>query len=175
MPANPIIRKTQPDDLPALQALYETAFAEEDVFPLVAELLRDAKQTLHLSAWLDSKLVGHITFTHCHASPQELPLALLGPMAVLPDYQKQGIGSQLIQEGITLLREQAVAKLLVLGDPNYYGRAGFTEEPHIKTPYPIPAEWKSAWQSLALIDGGAKASGALFVPTPWQRPELWAE
>lgn len=96
-------------------------------------------------------------------------------MAVLPAQQKQGIGSRLIQEGITILREQAVVKLLVLGDPNYYGRSGFVQEQDIEPAYPIPEAWKPAWQSIMLSDRAASASGLLQVPAPWQRPELWSE
>jgi len=170
-----IIRHTEQDDQPSLETLYREAFSEEDLFPLVQELLADTQNTTHLSAILDGAVVGHIAFTKCHATPEDVPLALLGPMAVLPAQQKQGIGSRLIQEGITILREQAVVKLLVLGDPNYYGRSGFVQEQDIEPAYPIPEAWKPAWQSIMLSDRAASASGLLQVPAPWQRPELWSE
>lgn len=175
MSAKLSIRKTKTDDVSALQSLYQMAFTDEDLFPLVTELMQDGENTLLLSAITNERLVGHIVFTRCHASPPDVPLALLGPMAVLPDQQKQGIGSRLIQEGITILREQAVVKLLVLGDPNYYGRSGFTAEPHISTPYSIPEEWKPAWQSLALVQDAAFPSSTLHVPPAWQQPALWSE
>lgn len=170
-----IIRHTEQDDQSSLKTLYRGAFSEEDLFPLVQELLADAQNTTHLSAVVDDAVVGHTAFTKCHATPEDVPLALLGPMAVLPAQQKLGIGSRLIQEGITILREQAVVKLLVLGDPNYYGRSVFMQEQSIEPAYPIPAEWKPAWQSIILSDGTASPSGSLQVPSPWQRPELWSE
>ena len=170
-----IIRSTEQDDQLSLETLYREAFSEEDLFPLVQELLADTQNTTHLTAVLDGDVVGHIVFTKCHATPEDVPLALLGPMAVLPDHQRNGIGGRLIQEGINQLREQAVVKLLVLGDPNYYGRSGFVKEQNIKPAYPIPDEWKPAWQSIMLSDGAASPSGTLQVPAPWQRPELWSE
>lgn len=170
-----IIRHTEQDDQPSLATLYREAFREEDLFPLVQELLADAQSTTHLSAVMDGSVVGHIAFTKCHATPEDIPLVLLGPMAVFPDHQKQGIGSRLIQEGIMILREQAVVKLLVLGDPNYYGRSGFVQEQSIEPAYPIPEAWKPVWQSIMLLDGAVSPSGSLKVPMSWQRPELWSE
>lgn len=168
-----IIRETEQADIASLETLYREAFTEEELFPLVRELLNDTKNTLHLSAFKDGALVGHIVFTRCHATQEEMLLALLGPMAVLPDHQKQGIGSKMIAAGFDRLRTQAIAKVLVLGDPNFYSRSGFSEESNITTPYSIPKEWKSAWQSISLSDG--VISGKLQVPLPWRRPELWSE
>lgn len=63
--------------------------------------------------------------------------------------------------------------MLVLGDPAYYGRFGFSQENNILPPYPLPAAWASAWQSKSLIDGAATVEGPLTVPEPWQDPALW--
>lgn len=169
------IRVTESSDLPALKTLYNQAFDEEDLFPLVTELLDDARNTLHLTAVMDDKPVAHIAFTKCHASPENIPLSLLGPMAVLPEYQKQGIGSQLIAEGFEHLKGQGSAKVLVLGDPNFYGRSGFIEEPDIEPAYPIPEEYVPGWQSISLSDGALAISGRLQVTKPWQKPKLWSE
>lgn len=168
------IRKTEQDDIPVLKDLYREAFVGEDLFPLVLELINDTEGSTHLSAVRDGILLGHITFTYCHASPKSTPLALLGPMAVLPKYQRQGIGKFLIESGLNLMRKNGVAKVLVLGDPNYYGRSGFSSETAIQPTYPIPEEWKPAWQSLSLATDSVSPSGRLQLTKPWQQRELWA-
>lgn len=169
------IRETTRDDVASLKTLYREAFDEEDLFPLVTELLDDTQNTLHLTAVMNDKPVGHIIFTKCHASPEHVPLSLLGPMAVLPECQKQGIGSKLIAAGFEQLKVQKIAKVLVLGDPNFYGRSGFVEEPNIEPAYPIPEEYVPGWQSISLSDGAHAISGRLQVTKPWQKPKLWSE
>lgn len=169
------IRETEEDDLPDLKILYREAFADEDLFPLVVELFSERQGCLSLCALKEGVLLGHITFTRCHASPEGIPLALLGPMAVLPEHQRHGTGSSLIKTGLNLMRKEGVIKVLVLGDPNYYGRFDFAEESGIQPAYAIPEEWKAAWQSAVLTASATPPSGKLIVTKPWQRPELWSE
>lgn len=170
------IRKTKNIDLDTLENLYHEAFEGEDLFPLVTELLNDDKNTIHLSALVNDKLVGHITFTKCSILEENLALALLGPMAVFPSYQKQGIGTKLVQMGLEIIKEEGIYKVLVLGAPAFYGRYGFSEEKYITTPYPLPQEWKSAWQSILLLEDLKKPiAGNLIVTNPWRRQELWSE
>jgi len=170
-----VIRVTKQSDLPSLQTLYHEAFYVENLFPLVVELLSDKQEALNLSAVKDGALIGHIAFTQCHASPENISLALLGPIAVLRKYQRQGIGSLMIKTGFNILKKRGVNKILVLGDPNYYGHIGFTEETSIRPPYSIPEKWKRAWQSITITDYSVSPSGQLKVTKAWQRQELWSE
>ncbi len=170
-----IVRETEQKDIALLKILYRRAFVEENLFPLVIELLDDKRNTLNLSAVYDSDILGHIAFTQCHASPENITLALLGPMAVLPKYQRNGIGSTMIKKGFNMLKKKRVNKILVLGDPNYYSRFGFTEEINIQPSYSIPKEWKPAWQSVMITDCFTPPSGKLIVPKAWQRQELWSD
>lgn len=169
------IRATESGDIPLLEKLYQEAFEEEVLFPLVTELLDDAQNTLHLTAVMDDKPVGHITFTKCHASPEHVPLYLLGPMAVFPHCQKQGIGSQLIAAGFERLKTQGVMKVLVLGDPNFYGKSGFITESGVEPAYPIPEDYVPGWQSISFLDNAPKVFGKLQVTKPWQKVELWSD
>lgn len=175
MNKNIIIRNTESGDIPSLATLYQEAFEEEVLFPLVTELLDDAQNTIHLTAVMDDKPVGHVTFTKCHASPEHIELYLLGPMAVFPNYQKQGIGSKLIAAGFEKLKSQGVARVLVLGDPNFYGKSGFIIESSVEPAYPIPEDYVPGWQSISFLDDAPKISGKLQVTKPWQKPELWSE
>jgi putative acetyltransferase len=171
-----IVSKTQLNDIPKLETLYKEAFVDEDLFPLVVELLGDTQNSLHLSAKTSNgELVGHIAFTKCYTSPEQINLSLLGPMAVLPSYQRQGVGKKLIQKGLSTLKQAGIIKVLVLGDPNYYSRSGFATECSVEPAYKIPDEWKTAWQSISLQSLGLPPSGKLNVTTPWQRRQLWSD
>ena len=172
---NLTIRQTEHGDSPSLEILYRSAFAEEDLFPLVTELLNDRQNTLNLSALKNGHLVGQIAFTRCNSLPDTVPLSLLGPMAVMPDCQRQGIGGQLIQEGFSRLKSSGIAKVLVLGDPDYYSRFGFIKESNIMPAYTIPEHYEPGWQSIVLSDSPVSVSGKLSVTKPWQREELWSE
>ena len=72
------------------------------------------------------------------------------------------------------LEKNGPRHVYVLGDPAYYGRFGFRAESDVAPPYPLPAEWRGAWQSLTLGRDTPTLQGSLRVPPPWRRPELWA-
>lgn len=169
------ICRVHPDELEPLNILYSSAFPEEDLLPLIQDLHNDTQNMFSFVFEEEGDIIGHICFTVCHINADEHTLALLGPMAVAPNKQKQGIGSLLIQHGLQFLSERKFNKVMVLGDPNYYGRFGFSQEHAISPPYPLPKEWQNAWQSIALPKAVEKnISGHLMVPPPWQKPELWS-
>lgn len=167
------IRDSAPDDRAAIDALYPRAFPEEDLLPLVTDLLRDGHDVLSLVATAGGLVLAHVAFTFCGISGADDQAALLGPLAVAPDRQRQGIGGALIRAGLQRLRGTPVTCVFVLGDPAYYGRFGFLPKADVTPPYPLPAEWRGAWQSLRLRDGPVRP-GMLTVPPPWREPALWA-
>lgn len=168
-----VIRQSTPEDVPAIELLYPEAFPDEDLLPLVRDLLVDAKVVTSLVATYDSKVAGHEVFTQCGVSGGNSRAALLGPLAIAPDRQRQGIGSALVRDGLNRMTEQGVEFVLVLGDPAYYGQFGFHPDASIEPPYSLPAEWKDAWQSIRLDGGVEPCSGVLTVPAPWRVPALW--
>jgi len=173
MPTHYKIRESQPDDLSAIESFYPEAFPEEDLIPLVRELLADPAVALSLVADVNGQAVGHVIFTRCGVSASNVDAALLGPLAVAPAHQGQGIGTAIVQDGLACLRDAGVELVCVLGDPAYYGRFGFVGESSVEPPYTLPAEWDGAWQSQTLIDGATSCFGGLSVPPQWQKPELW--
>ena len=168
------IRRSQQADIPAIETLYPAAFPDEDLLPLVRELLPDSENVLSLVATIESELVGHAVFTRCGVEGSHGVASLLGPVAVLPGRQKQGIGSALIRAGLEQLDEQGTELVCVLGDPEYYGRFGFTPDALLEPPYRLPAEWADAWQSQYLGRPGQPRRGILAVPKQWLQPALWA-
>ncbi|MFS4437514.1 GNAT family N-acetyltransferase [Paracoccaceae bacterium GXU_MW_L88] len=163
-----MIRLSTDTDLAALERLYAVAFPEESLWPLVTALLKEP-QTVSLVADEDG-LIGHALYSK--GSATDARPALLGPLAVAPDAQRQGWGKRLMAEGATWLFGEGITQILVLGDPAYYGRHGFSAETGIAPPYPLPDEWRGAWQSR-MAPGATPGSGTLTLPAPCMEPKYW--
>ena len=129
---------------------------------------------LSLVGTIGTQIVGHAVFTICGVAGTRVRTALLGPLAVAPARQRQGIGSAMVQSGLQRLGEEGINQVYVLGDPDYYRRLGFLPESGVMPPYPLPPEWDGAWQSLDLAQTGTPYAGRLSVPPQWQQPALWA-
>lgn len=168
------IRESQPSDVDALVEMYPKAFPEEDLVPVLRELLNEDDDVLSLVGVRDENIVGHVIFSICGIDGQSERIALLGPLAVDPDAQKQGIGSAVVRAGFDRLKDVGLKRAYVLGDPNYYGRFGFKADSHVAPPYKLPVEWEPAWQSVSLTDDDApELVGKILVPAPWQHAHLW--
>lgn len=170
------IRESRPDDQAALEALYPAVFPEEDLLPLLKALLKE-EAVISLVGIDDGLVAAHIAFTACRIAgdPTVDPerVALLGPLAVAPARQRNGIGSALVEAGLQRLKQDGTKRVFVLGDPNFYGRFGFQPDSDVIPPYPLPVDWEGAWRSLCLDDGRHASRGALAVPEPWCDPSLW--
>lgn len=168
------IRTSGTEDLPAIEALYPDAFPSEDLLPLVRALLREPSTTMSLVALAPPAAVGHVLFTRCSVEGSACKVALLGPLAVATAYQREGFGSTLVRNGLQRLTDAGFAEVCVLGDPAYYRRLGFRPSMNILAPYPLPAAWPDAWQSIHIGRTGAPCRGVLVVPPLWREPALWA-
>jgi putative acetyltransferase len=167
------IRTTTDGDAGPLRALYGAAFPAEELRPLVARLLAEEPEVLSLAATVGGDVVGHVLFTPCGVAGSDVRVALLGPLAVVPARQKQGIGRALVLDGFGRLGRTGTGQVLVLGDPAYYQRFGFRPERAIAPPYDLPPDWTDAWQSVRLDGERAAAAGRLQPPPAWQTPALW--
>lgn len=167
------IRESGPDDQESIESLYRDAFPEEDLLPLIRELFQDAPSILSLVGTIGPSLVGNVIFTPCHVAGNRDKVALLAPLAVAPAWQRKGAGSALVHAGFERLSKAGVSHVYVLGDPAYYSRFGFKPETHVTPPYPLPAEWRDAWQSTSLSGAESHPRGELRLPQPWLRPALW--
>jgi putative acetyltransferase len=167
------IRPSTPADTSALEALYAAAFPDEDLVPLVRALLVEPAGVISLVAEEGGALAGHVAFTLCGVEEQDVRAALLGPLCAAPDRQGRGIGSALVQAGLERLGANRVSAVLVLGDPAYYGRFGFTAGHSIAAPYDLPLDYAAGWQALSLDADKALPPGRLSVPPVWQVEALW--
>lgn len=164
------IRETGPQDMAALESLYPAAFPQEDLLPLVREMVVPGLPVLSLVALARGDVAGHVAFTICGVDGVPRRAALLGPLAVLPALQQAGIGSALVREGLARLPGMQVN---VLGDPAYYSRFGFEEDGDLAPPYPLPEDWRPAWRRLVPA-GAAPLCGVLEPPAFWEKPALWS-
>ena len=165
------IRDSVPADVAAIESLYPLAFPDEDLLPVVRDLLPDTAVTSSIVGEIDSMIVGHVIFAKCSVSGAGA--SLLAPLAVTPSLHGQGIGSALVRAGLRQQKDSGVRVVCVLGDPAFYGRLGFLPDPLIKPPYPLPPEYEGAWQSQDLSDMEPRCSGELSVPPQWRQPSLW--
>ncbi len=123
-----IIRPEALDDVSSIHTVNLRAFGQPAEARLVDELRKNQKLILSLVAEKEGNVVGHIAFSLMNAvntPSSEFVVAGLAPMAVLPEFQRQGIGSMLVRQGIEECRHLGEAGIVVLGHPEYYRRFGF--------------------------------------------------
>ena len=141
------IRKEQKSDYEEVYNLVKTAFekakeSDGNEQDLVVDLRNSDNfvPELSLVAKKDDKIVGYILFTKIQiGKSEELALA---PLAVLPEYQSQGIGSKLIKEGHKIAKEMGYHYVVVLGSDKYYPKFGYEKASKygIKPPFDVPDE-----------------------------------
>ncbi|BAQ17381.1 GNAT family N-acetyltransferase [Methyloceanibacter caenitepidi] len=127
------IRPETPSDETAIDRVVDCAFASKShtghaEAAIVRALRTGGDLSFSLVAELGSALVGHIAFSPVDIDHQQGDWFGLGPLAVQPAHQRQGIGSALVNRGLTDLRMKGAAGCVVLGDPGFYGRLGFESD-----------------------------------------------
>jgi len=121
------IRKEQPADIPAIRAINEAAFRQPQEAGVVDKLRQACGGLLSLVVVVDGRTVGHVLFSPATIESGGHTVRGMGlaPVAVLPECQRQGIGSKLINTGLDMLRKSPCPFVIVLGHPKYYPRFGF--------------------------------------------------
>lgn len=151
------IRPETSSDYPAINKVNDLAFGQPNEGKLIENLRKNQKfvPELSLVAEVNGKIVGHILFFPIKiksAEGKEKETISLAPLAVLPDFQNQGIGGELIKEGLKACQKNGYDSVIVLGHPEYYPKFGF--EPAgkwgIRDPFGAPAE---AFMALELKHG----------------------
>ena len=107
-------------------AAFKTLAISNQTEQFIIAALRAAKAlTISLVAEADGRVVGHIAFSPVTISDDSSNWYGLGPVSVLPEYQRSGIGSALIREGISRLKDLGARGCCLVGHPGYYKRFGF--------------------------------------------------
>lgn len=125
-----VIRPFEERDLSAVDALLRAAFGNPGEAALVASLREAGDDVLELVATHEEALVGHCLFSRLmvESRNRSADAVALAPLAVLPDSRRTGIGRTLVENAHHLLREAGETLSVVLGDPAYYGRFGYSHE-----------------------------------------------
>lgn len=178
----PLIRPETPRDIEAVRRVNQLAFGRHDE-ALLVDALRDggfARASLvaelageDASAYATnadgpgSGIVGHILFSEMAIVTDSglLPALALAPMAVLPEWQRRGIGSLLVRRGLEECRAAGERIAIVLGHPEFYPRFGFSSE--LARPLAAPFSGPS-WMALELAPGAlAGVEGMVRYPPPF--------
>jgi len=171
------IREAEAADAHGIRSVHLAAFGDEG--PVVADLAlaliadESAKPILVLVAESEKGVVGSIIFSSVHIAGSEFgPSYILAPLAVAPEMQRMGVGSQLIESGLAVLRERGAKMLFVLGDPRYYVRFGFNTGHKVRAPYDLP--YPEAWMCLSLGEvAPERVEGQLVCAESLNRAEHW--
>ena len=138
------IRPETPEDVDAIRYINDQAFGQENESKLIEKLRNRGVLTISLVAIQNGKIVGHIAFSPVviESGLSSFEAITLAPMAVLPAYQRQGIGGHLVRAGLEECKRLGYGIVIVLGHPNYYPRFGFVPASTygIKCEYEVPNE-----------------------------------
>lgn len=175
------IRESKQTDLEDVLSVERRAFNSEEEADLVRELLEDpsAEPRLSLLAFMDEKPAGHIIFTKAVFDPAvDVTGTILGPLAVVPEYQKIGIGGQLIGRGLEILKEKGMDWVFVLGHESYYPRFGFrpAQKQGFQPPFPFPTEYTNAWMAMPLTPTCTITYKGTVIPADtFNHPKYWGK
>jgi putative acetyltransferase len=146
------VRPECPADIPAIHSVLTAAFPTDLEARLVELLRARGRLTRSLVASDGMAIVGHIAFSPVSLSSGRLQGRIegLAPVSVRPEAQGKGAGSALIRAGLAALRQTACTHVVVLGEPEYYGRFGFRRA----ADYGLANEYDAddAFQVLSLYD-----------------------
>jgi putative acetyltransferase len=133
------IREERPDDVAAVRDLNRRAFGQDQESNIVDALRANGAALLSLVATVNDRVVGHIMYSPLSIGGN-VKGAALGPMGVLPEYQRQGIGGKLIEAGNRKLKDADCPFIIVVGHADYYARFGFrpAREHGIKCQWDVP-------------------------------------
>ncbi|NLS19522.1 N-acetyltransferase [Rhizobium sp. P40RR-XXII] len=131
------LRAEKPEDIDTIRkvtiAAFENAEHSSGTEAAIVDALRNAGAlTVSLVAVENDQIVGHVAFSPVAVESGAEKWYGLGPISVRPDQQGHGIGKALIEAGLARLREYGANGCVVLGDPRYYARFGFTSNPTLR-------------------------------------------
>lgn len=130
------IRQERPGDAATIRALTDAAFkgmpfSDQTEARIIDALRAAGALTLSLVATQAGEIIGHVAFSPVRINGEAGDWYGLGPVSVRPDHQRTGIGQALIREGLQRLESAGAGGCVLLGDPAYYNRFGFENDPEL--------------------------------------------
>lgn len=165
-----MIRCENFDDYSTIDDLYKQAFEQDNEAKLVEKIRGSSYYIpqLALVAQIDHNVVGHILLSRINLVGEEtLQVLGLAPLAVLPKFQRQGIGSALVRVSLETADAMGEALVIVLGHPLFYPRFGFKPSVNyqIESPFPVP---QNAFMVKPLRNYQKHYTGTVVYPPAFQ-------
>ena len=142
------IRSETAADAPAIEAVTISAFlnaphtSHTEQF-IVSALRKAGRLAISLVADAEGTVIGHVAVSPVSVSDGASGWFGLGPISVVPEHQRRGVGSRLMHDALRILRERGAAGCVLLGEPEYYSRFGFQADPNLIFPG-VPPEYFQA-------------------------------
>ncbi|WP_068313877.1 GNAT family N-acetyltransferase [Polycladidibacter hongkongensis] len=174
-------RQAEPQETAAVAQLFTATFTASEgasegkqIGDLAHRLMSTPDEpAICFGTWQDQQLTAAVIFTELRVA-HPLQVMLLSPLAVAPNWQRQGNGQALVKHSMDILQEQGVSHLVTYGDPAFYSKLGFTpiREHQLKAPQPLsyPRGWIARPLSEHGFDelkGTASCASALDDPQYW--------
>lgn len=177
------ISRFTPNQIAEIQSLFTSTFsdsegtAEGESIGQLALALLSTTDSADLQCFIASEeknIIASIIFSRLSFEESDIQAFLLGPVAVLTAYQKQGIGQKLIQFGLQQLRKQGVELAVTYGDPGYYSKVGFEPVSTQQIPAPMELSMPQGWLAQSLIGENIPSlSGKSNCVSAIAKPEYW--
>lgn len=153
----------------SIRQVHEAAFGQHDEADLVDALRKNCKELLSLVAVDGERIVGHALWSPVTIESESgtVPGMGLGPVGVLPEFQRRGIGSRLIKDGTEMLRSRQCPLIIVLGHQDYYPRFGFVPA----SKHGIRSEWDMPENAFMVLMLDPSCAGTILGIAKY-RPEF---
>lgn len=157
------IRHEIPGDESEIHQLVACAFPGDAEAKLIDNLRSSRRLLLSLVALIQDEIVGHIAFSPVSLNGVEIGWGL-APVATLPERQRQGVASQMIEQGMEIARNSGVRCAVVLGEPAFYSRFGFRSASlwNLRDEY----HGGEAFQAIEFVPEGIPPDGGLVTYSP---------
>ena len=156
------VRHERPGDEPAITRVNDAAFGQSDESRIITAVRAAGHSVLSLVAVRGDAVIGHIMFTPVSIEPHGAAIHALGlgPMAVMPALQRQGIGSSLVTAGLRECARVGCQAVVVIGHPEFYPRFGFRpgNSYGLRSPFEVPDE---VFMAAELSAGALAGRGGL--------------
>lgn len=162
------IRPETPKDYASIYKINHLAFEQENESKLIDKVRLGETFVPELSLVAEKKetVIGHILFSKIQINGTSYyPSLALAPMSVHPDFQKQGVGSQLVTIGLQLAKKLGFEHVVVLGHKDYYPKFGFKKASSfgVHCPFEVPDE---VFMGIELVEGSLNGRGGVVEYPP---------
>jgi putative acetyltransferase len=128
----PVVRHERAEDHETVREVHAQAFGDSERVPTLVDRLRAAQTSLaplSLVATVGDRVVGHVLLSACRldALPRLVDVLSLSPLGVLPEFQRQGIGTRLVAQALAEADSRGIPLVFLEGSPHYYGKRGFAD------------------------------------------------